>query len=250
MEAQVLFHVKGEALFGVLHLPERNPAPAVALCHGFTGHKAEAHRLFVHAARAFAQAGVVALRFDFRGSGDSAGEFRDMTISREIEDASAALDFLQERAEVDPGRLGVLGLSMGGCVAACLAGQDPRVRALALWAPAAHPERIAEHIAPGFGPGPVMDMDGWDLGRAFLEDAAALRPLEAAGRYVGPSIVVHGSEDAAVPPSDASDYRVALGGTCQLHFISGADHVFSSLPWKAQAIQLTRDFFARALMDG
>jgi len=249
MELQVGFRSGGQQVVALLHLPQSTPAPGVIMCHGFTGHKAETHRLFVDAARDFTRNGLAVLRFDFRGSGDSEGEFHEMTISREIEDARAALDCLTARPEVDPVRLGVLGLSLGGCVAACLAGTDDRVRALVLWAAVAHPERSFARHAPEFT-GDVLDMNGWPLGRGFVNDLPNIQPLKQIASYVGPSLVLHGSNDEAVPPSDASDYRLALGGRCRLHMIEGADHVFSTLRYKAEAIEVSRDFLVSALPTG
>lgn len=249
MELQVGFRSGDEQVFGVLHVPESTPAPGSIMCHGFTGHKAETHRLFVDAARDFTRNGLAVLRFDFRGSGDSGGEFHEMTVSREIEDARAALDFLASRPEVDPARLGVLGLSLGGCVAACLAGTDERVRALVLWAAVGHMERTFDGLAPEFT-GDVLDMTGWPLGRGFLDDLPNIQPLKQLENYVGPSLVVHGSNDETVPPSDASDYRLALGGHCRLHMVEGADHVFSTLRQKAEAIEVSRDFLVSALTPG
>jgi alpha/beta superfamily hydrolase len=242
MEEQVSFLSQQQAISGVLHLPDTTPAPGVVMCHGFTGHKAETHRLFVNAARDLAQHGLTVLRFDFRGSGDSAGEFRDMTISGEIADASAALDFLASHPQADPNRLALLGLSMGGCVAACLAGRDVRVRALVLWAAAAHPERLFNALAPEFAGKELLDYSGWGLGRRFLEDLPNVQPLNEVKGYAGPSLVIHGSNDQTVPPDDASDFRLALGGRCRRHLIQGADHVFSSLAWKSEVITLSREF--------
>jgi hypothetical protein len=247
MEVQVSFQSGVEQVFGVLHLPAKTPAPGVILCHGFTGHKAEAHRLFVTAARDFANHGILTLRFDFRGSGDSGGEFNEMTVSREIEDAKVALDYLAGRPEADPNRLGVLGLSLGGCVAACLAGRDQRLRALVLWAATATPKRLRDRFVTAIGDRQLFDMDGWPVGRGLLDDLATIQPLEEVARYVGSSLVVHGAKDETVPVSEASDYRLALGGRCRLHLVEGADHVFSSLAWKAEAIALSRDFLVETL---
>lgn len=247
METQVTFSCEGESLFGVLHLPEQAPAPGLLMCHGFTGHKAEAHRLFVAAAREFAASGLGVLRFDFRGSGDSAGEFREMTVSREIADAEAAFEFLCSQEQVDANRVGVLGLSLGGCVAACLTGREDRIRALVLWAAVAHAERIYDQLAPDFAGQQRLDLQGWEVGRAFLEELTQIQPLKDVAEYAGPSLVVHGGADEVVPPSDGSDYRVALGGRCQLHLVAGADHVFSGLGWKSEAIAVTRDFLVETL---
>lgn len=136
MEKLIVFEVAGEPLVGMLHVPTgvRKRRPAVLFFHGFTGNKVEAHRLFVKMARALAQAGIVAFRFDFRGSGDSDGDFSRMTISQELEDAQAALAFLRARREVNPERMGVIGFSMGGLVAAEILGENKSLRAGVLWA--------------------------------------------------------------------------------------------------------------------
>ena len=189
------------------------------------------------------------LRFDFRGSGDSGGEFRDMTVTGEIHDARAALQFLSARPEVNGQRLGVLGLSLGGCVAACLAGSEPQVQALVLWAATAHPERISERLSSQVGDQPVLDMSGWGLGRGFLEDARTIRPLASVRQYRGCALVIHGTNDTSVPPADASEYRGALGGRCTLHYIQGADHTFASSSWKGEAIAKSREFL-RATLSG
>lgn len=248
MEVYTSFASAGETVAAVLHVPESTPAPGVIMCHGFTGHKAETHRLFVHTARDFAAHGLAVLRFDFRGSGDSAGDFRDMTITREIEDARAALGFLAFRPEADGDRLGVLGLSLGGCVAACTAGRDERVKALVLWAALAHPTRLADRLREAFqGDAQVMDYSGWDIGRGLMEDADTLKPLEEVHAYRGPALILHGTEDESVLPSDAEDFSAALDGRARLHFVSGADHVFSSFPWKNEVITKSRDFFLEHL---
>ncbi len=135
-------------------------------------------------------------------------------------------------------------------MAACLAGSDERVRALVLWAPLAHPARLAERLAPGLGSADVLDMEGWAVGRRFVQGLPEIQPLEAVAGYLGPSLVVHGSDDETMPPSDGSDYRLALGGRCHLHLIQGADHVFSGLGYKAEAIGVSREFLAAALRPG
>lgn len=245
-EIQVAFDVQGERVFGVLHLPEQTPAPGIVMCHGFTGHKAETHRLFVTAARDFCAHGLAVLRFDFRGSGDSAGEFRDMTIAREIEDAQAAVKFLAARAEVDAARIGALGLSLGGCVAACLSGREP-LKALVLWAAVAHPQRIFDRRFPEFGDQDWLDMQGWGLGRAFVENAREIHPLEAVKKHAGPALIVHGTKDESVPPSDARDYGEVFGARGRVHYVEEADHTFSSFPWKGEAIAVSRQFFLETL---
>jgi hypothetical protein len=139
-EHPIHFDVDGQRCHGMLHLPlgATAPVPAVLMLHGFTGQRMEPHRLFVLFSRLLAEHGMASLRFDFRGSGESEGSFDQMTVSRELEDVSAAYTFLGQRPEIDPQRLGLLGLSMGGMMAA-LSAPRHRFAALGLWAPA-HPK--------------------------------------------------------------------------------------------------------------
>ncbi len=90
----VTFKNEEQKLVGILHVPigmkRGEKASGIAMFHGFTGNRTEAHRLFIHVARALSDSGFVVLRFDFRGSGDSDGEFDDMTVPGEVSDAGEA----------------------------------------------------------------------------------------------------------------------------------------------------------------
>src|SRR5207244_3810038 len=87
METPVTFECKGQQLVGMLHVPDgRGRFPAALLLHGFTASKTENHRMFVKLSRQLASQGIASLRFDFRGSGDSAGDSEDMTIRSEMAD--------------------------------------------------------------------------------------------------------------------------------------------------------------------
>ena len=66
------------------------------------------------------------------------GRFEDMTVSSEVEDGLAILDYVKSLDFVDQSRIAIHGLSMGGCVASMVAGlRDADVCALSLWLPGA-----------------------------------------------------------------------------------------------------------------
>jgi len=247
-ERQIQFENRGERLYGFLHLPiQPGPHPAIALLHGFGGNHIEPHALFPKAARAFAAAGVATLRFDFRGSGDSEGDFTNVTLTSEREDAHQALTFLASQPEIDGDRIGVGGLSLGGLIAACTAGADPRVRALFLWAAVAQlgelfqegttPERASEISTLGF-----TDLGGLQVGRGLVEEALSTDPVAALTGFAGPVLVAHGSGDETVPVEHALRYNAALGGRVQLVILAGADQVFTSLAWEQELIDHTARF--------
>lgn len=251
MEKPVVFEVGREQLVGMLHIPKdgRQRVPGVVFFHGFTGSKVEAHRLFVKMARALAQAGIVAFRFDFRGSGDSSGDFSRMTISRELEDARAALKFLRAQREVNPRRLGVIGFSMGGLIAAEILGENKNIQAGVLWAPVADLKfQIAEKLTPE-ARGQLrelgcVDYGGFAVGEAFFSDIKH-DPLKAVARTSAAVLVVHGANDETVPVSFADAYEKALRTakkTCFKHIIKDADHTFARLAWETELMAVTLDW--------
>ncbi|NMA72022.1 MAG: alpha/beta fold hydrolase, partial [Firmicutes bacterium] len=124
METWVELSNYGETIRGTLHRPVgAGPHPAVLFLHGLGGNRIEANRLFVRAARILAKQGIAALRIDFRGAGESDGEAEARSVSGHLSDALTAYHFLAEDAQLDRHRLAVLGFSLGGAVAALLAGE-------------------------------------------------------------------------------------------------------------------------------
>lgn len=253
MERLVSFQNQGQNLYGMLHLPEgAGPWPGVALLHGFTGHRSESHFIFTKQARHLAQHGIAALRFDFRGSGESEGDFCEMTIEGEISDAAAALDFLQAQEEIDPTRLGILGLSLGGCVATCLAARDPRIRTLVLWSAPADLLHVitqgAEKPSRSVAENPKgYDIGGLIVGTGFIQDVMRIRPLEAAQQFAAPVLVVHGTKDETVPPDHARLCYEAFSGPKALRLVEGADHTYSLTPWEEEVITASTDWFTSHL---
>jgi pimeloyl-ACP methyl ester carboxylesterase len=73
--------------------------------------------------------GYGVLMTDARGHGRSEGAAMDFGWYGEL-DISAAVDFLRGRPEVDPNRVAVVGMSMGGEEAIGAIGADPRIRAV------------------------------------------------------------------------------------------------------------------------
>ena len=134
-ESPIAFKSEGQQIVGIFHVPDtgKGPFPAVLFLHGFTGSKQEAHRMFVTTARRLAERGIVSLRFDFRGSGDSQGSFAEATLGGEVADARTALAYLRARPEVDSKRTALLGMSMGGLVASYVLGSDATIQHAVLW---------------------------------------------------------------------------------------------------------------------
>ena len=257
MERPIVFYNKGQQLNGVLHSPKASdtPCPAVAFFHGFTGTKVEPHRIFVKTARELAAIGFYALRFDFRGSGDSEGDFSEMTIGGESSDAIKSIDVLAAMPGIDTERIGILGLSMGGCVAACVSGQDKRVKSTVMWAPLSDdpPDRkqeILERSKHTPTPEEIAQSNANVVGKAFYEELPEISPSALIQQFTGPLLVIHGSGDETVPVSHGKRYHELMCGRdalTKLEIIDKGDHTFNTVAAEQAVIAKSVAWFQQTL---
>jgi dipeptidyl aminopeptidase/acylaminoacyl peptidase len=211
----------------------------------------ESHWMFVKCSRALAQAGIASLRFDFFGSGESDGEFRQMTLRGEIAEGRAAVAFMRQQKGVDPERVGLLGLSLGGAVAASLA-SGVQAKAAVLWSAVAHTSRLADLIKKRAtkvrGKAGAIEYDARELHPRLAEDVLKVEPIRHLARYKGPTLIIHPEKDETIPVSHARDFFQASGAELrELVIIPGADHVFTSVSWEQEVITRTVQWFGRHL---
>lgn len=249
MERFVSFTVAGRTIRGVLHLPEAGNAeyPGVVLCHGFTGNKIGLHRIFVKAARFFCQAGYAVLRFDFSGCGDSDGDHGEITINGQVVETLAALGFLKNMPQIKSDEMYLVGLSMGGAVAALAAARVSDLAGLVLLAPVADMYEdirgiVGEELFAGAMANGIADYMGFALSSAFIESLQKNSPLAAAASFNGPLLVIHGTGDEDIPYQNAGRYqevREGLPYATGVHLLPGADHTFSALRWENEVFEVT-----------
>jgi pimeloyl-ACP methyl ester carboxylesterase len=244
-------NARGRLLRGMIHRPPaanpRSKAAVVVFFHGFTGDRMESHWIFIKCARTLALKGIASLRFDFYGSGESEGTFEQATLQSEISDARVAVRFVSRQKGIDPGRLGLCGLSLGGCVAACAA-QAARARALVLWSAVARPtilQKLSENLGMRSADHPgAIEYDARLVSERFLKLAAKVDPLAALRRYKGPTLILHPGQDTSVPLSHAQDLWEASGASIKEKVvIPGADHTFTSIAWESEVITRTVEWF-------
>jgi dipeptidyl aminopeptidase/acylaminoacyl peptidase len=244
----------GKTLRGILHRPSKaatHGLPAVVMFHGFTGNRMEAHWIFVKCSRALAQVGIASLRFDFYGSGESDGHFRQVTLRGEIADGRAAVEFLRRQKGIDPERVGLLGLSLGGAVAAALAA-SVEARVGVLWSALAHTARLRELIEAAAKPIPnqpgAVEFETHEISPRFLDDVLKVEPLRHLKRFQGPTLIIHPEKDEYLTVAHARAFFRASGAAAkELVIVSGADHVFKSVLWEREVIARTVQWFGRYL---
>lgn len=121
----------GITLVGDLYIPKEKSAgkmPAIALSGPFGAVKEQASGLY---AQTLAQRGFITLAFDPSYTGESGGEPRSVA-SPDIntEDFSAAVDFLSNHENVDPEKIGILGICGFGGLGLNAAAMDTRIKAV------------------------------------------------------------------------------------------------------------------------
>jgi len=200
----------------------------LVLCHGFpSGPRQGDHggQTYPQLAERLAhQTGWQVLAFNFRGTGDSEGDF---SLGGWLGDLRGVIDHVMGQ----PGVTGVYlaGFSVGGALALCAAGEDDRVRGVAsLGAPASFDDWAADpgslvEVARRLGiirtPGYPEDLGEW------AREVSELRPLGLIGKIPPrPLLIVHGSDDEVVPLVDARALADAAESQAQLRILPGAGH--------------------------
>lgn len=241
-------------LVAELQTPDVMPkkCPIVILCHGFTGSRNSGLEKGI--AGSLESLGVASIRFDFNGHGESEGDFRQMTVPNEIEDARHVYEWV--KADGRFGRIGIAGHSQGGVVAAMLAGQLGKKAlkgGVVLLAPAGV---IRDDVIRGKAPGQAVDdgdpqdppeyveVWGHHLGRDYIKTAFWLPIYETAAGYNGPACIIHGTSDRTVPYTYGLRFHQQWKKS-EWHLLDHFDHGFDPRP--EEAVKCAVTFFANHL---
>jgi len=237
---------RGEILSGILHQPLNGMTQGgVILCHGMESNK-ESQKL-VSLSRALAQRGILTLRFDFSYVGESSGKFEDITYSGEIEDLAAAFSLIMNRS---PGRIGILGSSMGGTVALLFAAEKPTVAALVTIAAPIHPEQFPQRVLTPNQFQQWRDQgftmyNAQRLNVSLLHDLEKINVPDAAKKIACPVLILHGDADAVVPVEEAYELYGCLPSSKRLSILNGADHRLSDPSLMTRAVTEAVDWLCQ-----
>lgn len=197
------------------YAPSTNGA-GVVLTHGSMSDR----RSMVAEARALSAAGFGVLLFDWPGHGESEGIIQ--IGASEMGALESAIDFLTARADIDPGRIGGVGVSIGGYLLAAALAADARLRAAVLVG----------------APAGIRSQTLWEYRRwgaltqypALFAQRRSGVPLDApsAVELLSKSncriLVIAGTEDPIIPPGAPHQLAAACGATGELWLIPGAGH--------------------------
>lgn len=267
-ESAIAFNCDGDDLIGVVHRAGGQSPLGVLIVVGGPQYRAGSHRQFVLLARALAAAGIPAMRFDYRGMGDSAGPFRGFEhVSADI---AAAIDAF---ATAVPGiqRVALWGLCDGASAIMFYAHRDPRVAALAILNPWVRTDAgLAKTQLKHYYLRRLFERELWrklasgrfSFGRSIsgvmgsvrtaMDDSgvsadSALPDRVAAGlsQFRGPVLLILSGNDLTAREFEnavkvSTVWRRLLGvDRVRRHDLAAADHTFSRREWRDQVADWT-----------
>jgi len=219
---RVAIPYEGKALYGILRKPAGpQRAPVVVVCVGLDSTKEELHVY----EDIFLERGIATLVFDGPGQGEA--EY-DMPIRGDYEvPVKAVIDYIETRSDVDAGRVGILGVSLGGYYSARAAAFERRIKAcLSYSGPYSWVEifdgrnelsreafRVRSHSK-------TMD--------EAREKAKTLTLKGVAKNITCPIYIVAGELDRLTPPANAERIAAEVSGPKVLEIVKGGNHVVNN----------------------
>ena len=182
-------------------------------------------------ARSLADRGISCLRIDFKGLGESEGDFAPNTLSSNIEDLRSAAQFL-ERDHQAPKLL--VGHSFGGTAVVRAAKHIPSCRGVVTVNSPADPKRITTYFPDRLAEirekgSATVDIAGrpFPIGRDFLEDLDRDEGLVEFSRLQKPFLICHSPNDEVVPIEQAAKAFQAAQHPKSFLSLDTADHFLS-----------------------
>jgi uncharacterized protein len=199
------------------------------------------------------RAGFNVLTYNMRSRAGSGGEYVTLGVY-EQNDLISALDYLCTLSDVDPQRLGALGVSMGGAVVILAAARDKRIKAVVDDCGFSDaPSVIAasfEHFIhlPSF---PFAPVTIWIADERAGIDVDSVRPMDVIARISPrPIFIIHGLDDFTVPVENSKQNFAHAREPKQLWLVPGAKHGKAHSVAKAEYERRVTAFFDKALKNG
>jgi uncharacterized protein len=214
--ANVSFRSKTGNKIVAWYVPSHNKA-AVILAHGTNADRSA----MLPELRFLSNAGFGVLAFDWPGDGGSEGDIHWGESERQT--LTAAVDWLMSREDIDKGKIGAFGFSMGGYITAQVASLDERISAVTL---AAAPPDFVEYTQwVNRRWGWVSTYPAMVAVRASGMPVAELRPIEVIQNISPrPLLILGGDLDPVIPEFMTRSLYTAAKEPKSLWIAPGAGH--------------------------
>jgi hypothetical protein len=284
MQSKVTFQSDGLNLSGIVQTPDDlrpgERRPAFLVLHGFGGNKESRGAIVI--VEQLARWGYIAMRFDFRGCGESGGERGRILCLDQVADTANAVTYMANRPDVDPERIALVGSSFGAAVAIYTGGADGRIAAVISsggwgdgerkfrrqhptpegWARFTrmleegrrHRERTGESLmVPRFDIVPIperlrQNMSAGSITEFPAETAQSMydfRADEMVGKIAPrPLLLLHSANDSVTPTEESIELFRRAKQPVELHLLSEVDH-FMFGEGNSRVTRIVSDWLAR-----
>ena len=190
--------------------PGDGPHPVVVYCNGLDSCKELLY--WSRLPEALARRGVSTLCVDQPGSGEAL-RLQNLPVDPHSESwASKAVDWLEQQPDVDPRRIGMTGISLGGHFAPRAVAYEPRFASGAVWGANHNWREVQDKRMKREGENPVPHYWAhvmWAFGAGdmdeFLEKSQGMNLNGHMDRIKVPFLVTHGAQDRQISASYADD---------------------------------------------
>lgn len=226
------------------YVPSENRA-ALVLIHGIGTNRADLLPL----TRDLAQRGFGVLLFDLRAHGQSEGDISTLGVL-EVLDVRSAVDYLLGRPDVDPGRLGVYGNSLGAAIAIMAAAEIAELRSVVADSGFASVEWIVRNQfnslvrLPAWTAPLVLIFGSWQSG----VDPSQIAPVDRIRRISPrPIMLIHGERDTTFAVQNTHLLSEAAGEPKEVWIVPRVDHAAAYGADPSRYVERVGGFFERAL---
>lgn len=225
------FNKNREKLAGNLYFPtSSHPTQGVIFLHCFTCTRHT--RILIDGCQQLFENGIVALRFDFSGNGQSEGNFADTTCSNYISEVLSAIHYLRERGVSE---IGLVGHSIGAAISILAASLYGEIRAICTLAGRFSNLNFNYLMDPSQKG--ELEQSGkirfisrnreLSLNQSFFDDLKNHNLPEALTKLKQPLLAVHGEKDLTTPVKEVFYCQKLKPDNTEVLVLESADHMFS-----------------------
>ena len=243
----------------IINIPTGDgPFKTLVMNHGHGGSKEE-NGGFETIANSLSNKGILTIRMDFPGCGESDESFTENYISNMISDSNASLEYVIENYEVDKNVLGIFGYSMGGRVAMEIStSKDTLYKSIGLLAPSSRPgKEVAVEFLGGkdkydklyteassdkaYADFETIFGERQKLSKTWFIEMENSYPLENIYKFKGNMLVVYGGKDQLITKNE-NEKLLSVFPNAESLLIEEADHGFGFFDGREELKQRVSDF--------
>ena len=200
----------------------------VICSHGYRQNREQADVPLLPLAKVLVEHGMNVLLFDYRNSGESAGQMTSVG-QYEVRDLLGAVDYVHSRQDLNP-KVALLGFSMGAATAILAGAEEPTVAAVVADAPFADLTRYLEANFSVWTGLPAVPFNRTILAVTPIVTGLQpekVSPVQVVGKFAGrPLLLIHGEADEDIAPENSLELQQAYPAA-ELLRVAGARHVKS-----------------------